>query len=88
MESTMARKSTYYEIESWNDLFQIKTDSDGVIYVELDCAGDDPVAWGIEYGCVAELTSDYGPAGGAPIYRFTGTRDALESLVKNYCDGD
>lgn len=40
-----------------------------------------------KHGCTATLLKEIGPAGGNPLYLFTGTQEALESLIQEY-DGD
>ena len=56
--------------------------------VELDVSGEvshtDNVKWAASFGCEAIVLQQHGPAGGNPLYEFSGERPALEALVADY----
>jgi len=73
----------------------VKSNSSEVISVQLDIAvepedtkrGDvhaNTVDWASKYGCTARLIKKNGPGGGWPVYEFSGTKQNILRLVKNY----
>ncbi len=58
-------------------------------WVDLDIAGDQTPTqvqeWADSLGCDLLIVQENGPGGGNPIYRFYGSRDALEDLIEDYC---
>lgn len=41
-----------------------------------------------EIGVVATLVTEHGPAGGTPVFEYTGTRTQLRALVRTYFEAD
>ena len=56
--------------------------------LDLDIAADqnhnDVVAWAATHGCQAGIAMAKGPAGGNPLYTFSGTAECLKALEADY----
>jgi hypothetical protein len=58
--------------------------------IELDFAHDcdhtrDSQNLAQRHGCSVRLLKEFGPAGGNPLYQFTGTRLNLVSMLSEFC---
>jgi hypothetical protein len=59
--------------------------------IELDIAGDQTRQavreWAAKFNCTSKLLMEHGPAGGNPLYRFSGSSVNLDRLYRDLnCD--